>query len=61
MITIKWTGDKLVITLIPICTSGKDVDILATHTLTRGNGTAGHITWFNPPKPVWFTVHQRVE
>ncbi len=37
--------------LIPNCTSGKDVYILATDTLNRGNGTVGPITWFNPPKP----------
>ncbi len=37
--------------LIHNCTSGKDVYILATDTLNRGNGMVGPITWFNPPKP----------
>ncbi len=37
--------------LIPICTSGKDVDILGTGTLNRGGGTVGPITCFNSPKP----------
>ncbi len=31
------------IMLIPICTSGKDVDILATYTLNRRSGTVGLI------------------
>ncbi len=31
------------IMLIPICTSGKDVDILATDTLNRGSGMVGPI------------------
>ncbi len=39
------------IRLIPNCTSGKDVVILATDTLNRGNGIVGPITWFNQPKP----------
>ncbi len=43
------------IMLIPNCTSGKDVYILATdtpaYTLNRGSVTVGPITWFNPPKP----------
>ncbi len=37
--------------LIPNCTSGKDVDMLARDTLNRGSGTVGSITWFNSPKP----------
>ncbi len=37
--------------LIHNCTSGKDVNILATDTIDRGSGMFGPITWFNPPKP----------
>ncbi len=37
--------------LIPNCTSGKDVHILATDTLNRGSGTVGPIAWFDPPQP----------
>ncbi len=38
------------IMLIPNCTSGKDVYILATYTINRV-GQLGPYTWFNPPKP----------
>ncbi len=37
--------------LIPNCTSGKDVYILATDTLNSGSGVVGPITWFNAPNP----------
>ncbi len=37
--------------LIPNCTFGKDVYILAKDILNRGSGTVGPIAWFNPPKP----------
>ncbi len=36
--------------LIPNCTSGKDVYVLAMDTLNRGSGTVGPIIIFNPPK-----------
>ncbi len=36
--------------LVPICTSGTNVDILGTDTLNRGRRMVGPITWFNPPK-----------
>ncbi len=37
--------------LIHICTSGKDVYILATYTINRGCGTFGPYTWLSPPNP----------
>ncbi len=38
--------------LIPICTYGKDVDILATDTLNRGEWDGwAHKPGLNPPKP----------
>ncbi len=41
---------KLSFVQFHICTSGKDVDILDTHTLKSGSGTFGPIALFNPPK-----------
>ncbi len=37
------TSATAVIMPIPLCTSGKDVDMFATDTLNRGSGTVGHI------------------
>ncbi len=37
--------------LITICISDKDVVILVTDTLGRGNGTVGPIQLINPHKP----------
>ncbi len=47
--------------LIPICISGKDVDILATYTLNSWDSWAHkpgltHLNMVHSPGPLWFCV-----